>query len=65
MITGMVFLYVNVCLYLCYITYVVVQRAKRKTAVAILVPQFSYFNFHMNFSLTKLTTVYMFSLYEN
>ena len=43
--------------------YVVVQRAKRKTAVAILVLQFSYFNFHMNFSC-KLT-LYMFFLYEN
>ena len=45
---------------LCYIIYVVVQRAKRKTAVAILVPQFSYFNFHMNF--TCKFTVYICSL---
>ena len=43
----------------------VVQRAKRKTAVAILVPQFSYFNFHMNFSYKLSVYIYMFSLYEN
>ena len=49
----------------CYIIYVVVQRAKRKTAVAILVPQFSYFNFHMNFSCKRSVYIYMFSLYEN
>ena len=47
---------------LCYIIYVVVQRVKRKTAVAILVLQFSYFNFHMNFSLCKLTIYMFFSL---
>ena len=61
MITGMVFLYVNVCLYLnvnFVILYVVVQRAKRKTAVAILVPQFSYFNFHMNFSCKLSVYIY-------
>ena len=45
--------------------YVVVQRAKRKTSVAILVLQFSYFNFHMNFSC-KLTLyiVYVFSVWK-
>ena len=62
MITGMVFLYVNVCLYLnvnFVILYVVVQRAKRKTAVAILVPQFSYFNFHMNFSCKLSVYIYI------
>ena len=47
---------------LCYITYVVVQRVKRKKAVAILVLQFSYFNLHMNFSLCKLTIYMFFSL---
>ena len=69
MITGMVFLYVNVCLYLnvnFVILYVVVQRAKRKTAVAILVPQFSYFNFHMNFSckLSVYIYIYVFSVWR-
>ena len=44
---------------LCYIIYVVVQRAKRKTAVAILVPQFSYFNFHMNFSCRLSVYIYI------
>ena len=44
---------------LCYIIYVVVQRAKRKTAVAILVPQFSYFNFHMNFSCKLSVYIYI------
>ena len=49
---------------LCDIIYVVVQRAKRKTAVAILVPQFSYFNFHMNFSckLSVYIYIYVFSV---
>ena len=59
---NMVFLYVNVCLYLnvnFVILYVVVQRAKRKTAVAILVPQFSYFNFHMNFSCKLSVYIYI------
>ena len=45
---------------LCYIIYVVVQRAKRKTAVAILVPQFSYFNFHMNFSCKLTVYIYIY-----
>ena len=44
---------------LCYIIYVVVQRAKRKTAVAILVPQFAYFNFHMNFSCKLSVYIYI------
>ena len=44
---------------LCDIIYVVVQRAKRKTAVAILVPQFSYFNFHMNFSCKLSVYIYI------
>ena len=44
---------------LCYIIYIVVQRAKRKTAVAILVPQFSYFNFHMNFSCKLSVYIYI------
>ena len=35
----------------CQIVSVVIQRAKRKTAVAILVLQFSNFYFLMNFSL--------------
>ena len=34
-------------------------RAKRKTAVAILVPQFSYFNFHMNFSCKLSVYIYI------
>ena len=36
----------------------------RKTAVAILVPKFSYFNFHMNFSckLTVYIYIYVFSM---
>ena len=45
---------------LCYIIYVVVQRAKRKTAVAILAPQFSYFNFHMNFSCKLTVYIYIY-----
>ena len=45
---------------LCDIIYVVVQRAKRKTAVAILVPQFSYFNFHMNFSCKLSVYIYIY-----
>ena len=50
------------CLYLnvnFVILYVVVQRAKRKTAVAILVPQFFYFNFHMNFSCKLSVYIYI------
>ena len=35
-------------------------RAKRKTAVAILVPQFSYFNFHMNFSCKLSVYIYIY-----
>ena len=50
---------VSVCK-LCDIIYVVVQRAKRKTAVAIiLVPQFSYFNLHMNFSCKHSVYIYI------
>ena len=41
-----------------------VQRAKRKTAVAILVPQFSYFNFHMNFSCKLSVHIYVFSVWK-
>ena len=53
---------------ICDIIYVVVQRAKRKTAVAILGgqswslndPKCSYFNFHMNFSCKLSVYIYVF-----
>ena len=37
-----------------------IYMAKRKTAVAILVPQFSYFNFHMNFSCKLSVYIYIY-----
>ena len=36
------------------------QRATRKTAVAILVPQFCYFNFHINFSCKLSVYIYIY-----